>query len=269
MQLHVTNFRETYSVSKDKLILLIRSLGLQYQRKKKLSDNNSSLVTSNDESVVETQCCTTDKKNTLLQSRTENISAVSTETKDQPTLVGKNHQTSTKTTNSKKKKETFTTSTNTYQETAEDSHQVPETEIRKSRMKIVWPEMALAIDKRVGAIEVKHLTDLDKPESEIILPVKNEMSSSKDIFDCPLDSFFLGGVDLPEELSETKKSEGGKNGQILKEKIFLKNGGNNRRKIEKGADKFPTNSAIRQFGLKKTEKSKVASESPAAGMQCL
>ena len=34
VQLHIKNFLANYSVSKDRLILLIRSLGLQYQKKK-------------------------------------------------------------------------------------------------------------------------------------------------------------------------------------------------------------------------------------------
>lgn len=234
VQKQVVKFRQSYTIPIDRLILLVRSLGLQYQKKKKklllAAENN---VNSEKHSIIETK----EKRQSeeKIVATQQNISSNSPKsiisTKRIPHVTSKKNIVDA---DSKLKK----TSSSVMRHQHGDSPLVDEemsshslessslaygnevtgnivaddfcvSEISKKQLsttkdghkKITWPKLSTPqIDKKVGSMEIKQI-HLDQYEAETIF-----LDSSSKIDNCnqstnelPRDSFFLGGVDVPSE----------------------------------------------------------------------
>lgn len=259
VQLHVTKFRETYSCPNDKLILLVRSLGLQYQKKKNKPDTHSN-ETKGEKSTTSKSADSEEEEVTNTLPLPQSIDPVLKPTKQETVKL---HESVSKPSAKKKKVESQTVTAKKSSDNKSNKVENPESPDRKSRTKIVWPERkAPVIDKRVGTMEIKHFTNLEISESTT--PVANELSLTNVTFDTPLDSFFLGGVDPPEEVTETKEKvrnveKGEFNRSTTKEKIG-RNSSNNRKQgnpPSKNVDKFANREpmvVVRPFGGRKAEK---------------
>ncbi len=237
IQDQVQKFRQTYTVPMDRLILLIRSLGLQYQKKKRkllLDGQVDEVVEPEKVAGVATRLKKEDfvkkqkarqptaskptvepKENSVTDpTKTESdevisssIAAIKDDLNESSTVEVERAdillQSSKEARINKKISESTENRTCDRMTSSASSNSVTKTVKCKenTRQKIPWPKMSIPpIDKKIGSMEIKQL-NLDKMEADTIsLEKSNKISDNKsEINELPRDSFFLGGVDLPSD----------------------------------------------------------------------
>lgn len=234
IQDQVQKFRQTYTVPMDRLILLIRSLGLQYQKKKRkllLDDQVDEVVESEkvpgvvtsqkkEDSVIKPKARkrTVEPKETSVTDPTKtesdeliSNSSIATITDDlnksstvEVESADIQAQSSKEARINKKISESKENRTCDIMTSSASSNSIMKKTVKckeNTRQKIPWPKMSIPpIDKKIGSMEIKQL-NLDKMEADTIsLETSNNISDNKsEINELPRDSFFLGGVDLPSE----------------------------------------------------------------------
>ena len=247
VQEQVTKFRQIYAVPMDRLILLIRSLGLQYQKKKR----KLSLETNNEEDAKPEEQVEVVKSQKKQASSKQKKIKPSLEPQETSVIVS---------THLKNEEVSSSTSVSAFQDVSKESPKVVErivsniTEVQSTegqsfeeithdtelkintnediktgtasssansvtkktfkckenvRQKIPWPKMsAPSIDKKIGSMEIRQL-NLDKIEADTISldDSKNISNNKHEINELPRDSFFVGGVDLPSDDDDDVKKD--------------------------------------------------------------
>ena len=214
IQNQVTKFRETHAVPMDRLVLLIRSLGLQYQKKKL---KKSATEVNSTASPLKEKKSLSQPKSTFVVSSAQTSTTKKKEgnagapAKDVTTLIAPAKKVI-------EKQEKGKLPRNLSKEVAPKGEAAAVKEVRestvtqdkaipsvikqeKTHLKVMWPESrAPTIDKKIGTMEIKQL-HLDKITTEnISLADKIDRTSSPSVAnEPPRDSFFIGGVDFPEE----------------------------------------------------------------------
>lgn len=255
VQNQVIKFQETHSVPPDQLVLLFRSLGLQYQKKKlkkmEESEEAKEMSTPPEEIKVDAdQPKPTSVTHKADEEPMTNSSGNKEDAKEQPTLAAKNvPSASTKTMLGKQKEKQVVSQSKTLLGKGKVAASKGETDEKdvaaktpipskeKPRLKVQWPESKPpAINKKVGTMEIKQL-HLEKLTSENFLDEETSEDLKEPVaYESPLDSFFIGGVDLPEEPEDEV-------GDHSKSSRFARGGMENRRgyrdRMQKEASKQP------------------------------
>lgn len=213
IQSQVTKFREAHPVPIDRLVLLIRSLGLQYQ-KKKLKERTDFENPSQESGDLQVSMitCPTKKVSSSVPKRADSVvnsvDPVTTndeDTEKEGTSIEKtkSEESMTVDRNKNEGRRNVSSTLDTADGKALESNQ--KVKLRKGghdfreklRGKMAWPESKIAIDKKIGTMEIKQL-HLDKmPSENIDFFFQSKPSHQSSVFEPPKDSFFLGGVDPP------------------------------------------------------------------------
>lgn len=231
VQKQVVKFRQSYAIPIDRLILLVRSLGLQYQKKKKKIMQmaaedalNSVKVPATDIKIGEEKINLSTPQDIILKSK----KPVTSTKRTSNTLSKKNvlavepevQKISSDSSLTDQELPTLSLESSVYCRNANNDNILPEVISvhsasnsglpinRDAHKKIPWPKLSVPqIDKKVGSMEIKQI-HLDQCDAEsIFLDHSNEIDDcTQNITDLHRDSFFLGGVDIP---SENDDDEGG------------------------------------------------------------
>lgn len=289
IQSQVTKFRETHPVPLDRLVLLIRSLGLQYQKKKlkEKSDLENPSQNSGDAEVPKKTCPTKKGSSSVPKPADTDVNSVdpvttndeepekkSTSTESEESLTahpvdneGRSDAPRTLVTADGK---ALKTNQKVKLRKGGTSHDFS---LEKPRGKVAWPESKIVIDKKIGTMEIKQL-HLDKmPLENIDFSSQPKSSHHSSIFELPKDSFFLGGVDPPSDHEDetftsppSKQKQGARKSHPHSQvttKDFPRTANLEHRKNEKRANMLANHSPlgnIRQFGVPNTAK-------PSQGLQ--
>ncbi len=281
IQSQVTKFRETHPVPIDRLVLLIRSLGLQYQKKKlkEKADLENTSQNSGDVEVSEKTCPTNKGSSSVPKPADSDVNLVDPATTNDEEPEKKSSSIE------KTESEDSLTAHPIENERRSDAPRTSDIadgkalktnqkmklrkggtrhdfSLEKPRGKMAWPESKIAIDKKIGTMEIKQL-HLDKmPSENIDFSSQPKSSNHSSVFELPKDSFFLGGVDPPSDNEdETFTSPPSKQKQVARKshpysqetaQDFPRKPNLEHRKNEKRANMLANHSPlgnIRQFGV--------------------
>lgn len=230
VQAQVFKFREAHAVPLDRLIVLVRSLGLQYQKKKQKIPSGPSEPDNMLEAPFQPKCdlrqttpcppketpksCIKEKEveeNPLQQpsslcqlvSSSEEVAENGTFSRELPAVKPKK-----KAANDKSSSKCDNRNAMPAQPNCEDGN-INNGKKQKTRVKVVWPESEKSINKKIGTIEVKQL-HLDKLDSDIVFaaaPIPSVALPSS-LEEKPKDSFFLGGIDASSDSDDANENSG-------------------------------------------------------------